>query len=80
MEKRFLITLVVLGTLAMLALWIVAAMLFIAPQCDIAREAGLDSVAETIMILQMVVSFVVGRLCAKLCIKAFDAINKLKEG
>ena len=75
MEKRFLITLVVLGTLAMLALWIVVAALFIIPQYEIAREAELESVANTILILQGVASFVVGRLCAKLCIKAIDTIN-----
>lgn len=79
MEKRFLITVVILGALAMLALWMVAAVLFITPQYKIAHDAGLESVAETILILQGFVSFVVGRLCAKLCVKAINAINKQEE-
>ena len=79
MNKRFLITVVVLGTLAMLALWIVVALLFITPQYNIASEAGLESVAETILILQGFASFVVGHICAKLCVKAIDTINR-QEG
>lgn len=79
MNKRFLIAVVVLGALAMLALWILVAVLFITPKCEIAHEAGLESVANTILFLQYFASFVVGHICAKLCIKAIDVINKQED-
>lgn len=79
MERRFLITFVILGTIGMLVLWIIAGAFFIRPQYEIAREAGLESVAETILLLQEFVSFVVGFGCTRLCIKLIDAIKKLKE-
>lgn len=79
MNKRFLITVVVLGSLAMLAVWILAAVFCITPQWKIAHDAGLESVADTILILQYFASFVVGCVCTHLCLKAIDAINE-REG
>ena len=79
MNRRFLITVVVLGMLVMLALWVIAVMLFITPQYKIAHDAGLESVTETILILQGFASCVVGHICAKLGIKAINVINK-QEG
>ncbi len=76
MNKRFLITVVLLGVLAMLAVWILAVHLFISPQYRAACDAGLESVAEIILILQLSVSFIIGHCCAKFCTKAIGAIYK----
>lgn len=76
MNKRFLIAVVVLGMLAALALWVLVVALFITPQYKAANDAGLEPAAETILILQGLMSCVVGHLCGKLGTKAIDAINK----
>lgn len=79
MDKKFAIATVILGTLAMLVVWILVAALFITPQYKIAHEAGLESVAETILILQWFASFIVGHYSAKFCIKAIGVINKQED-
>ena len=76
MDKRFLIAVAVLGTLAMLAVWIFAAILFVIPQYKIARDAGLGSVASTIAFLTWIVSAVIGYGCNRFCVKAINTINK----
>ena len=76
MNKWFSIAIVILGTLSMLAVWILVAILFVIPQYNIARDAGLESVAEAVKLLVWFASFCVGCGCNMFCVKAINTINK----
>lgn len=78
-NKRLSIAIVILGALAMLAVWILVAVLFIVPQYKIARDAGLESVAETVELLVYFASLCVGYACTRFCIKAIDDINEWED-